>query len=222
MDSFCNTLQRVGSGFSTPCTFFCLDFTNNSELEYFAIFAHFSKLGLISVGFQWTGSAPAEFQKVFMQVKVLMINANRHYRSIEPEFLLTNILMKDRLCLCECAAPCLLHLLTECRERVAVCCSVLQRHPHAGSTTNPLHYLQTRIAVLLKFNRHLKHRFGELRPLETFCRHLCGLHALELDILLFFKHFLELVRSFQSGFHPQLESTILLFFRSFLINTHAL
>ena len=62
----------LGSGVSTLRTVFCLICTINSELTYFLIFTHLSEPGLISAGFQWTGSTPAGFQEVFVRYSNIM------------------------------------------------------------------------------------------------------------------------------------------------------
>ena len=57
--------KLLGSGFSTPFTFFCMICTINSELKYFPIFTNLSEPRSMSAGFQWTGSTPAAFQEAF-------------------------------------------------------------------------------------------------------------------------------------------------------------
>jgi len=52
-------------GVSTPYTLFCLMCEIYSELNHFPISTHLSEPGLISAGFQWTGSTPFGFQEVF-------------------------------------------------------------------------------------------------------------------------------------------------------------
>jgi len=57
--------KLLGSGVSILCTPFCLICTISSELTCIFIFTHLSAPGLISAGFQWTGSTPAGFQEAF-------------------------------------------------------------------------------------------------------------------------------------------------------------
>ena len=54
--------------FSAPYTFFWLICTIRSELTYFLFFTHLSKPGLISAGFQCTGSTSARFQEAVRAV----------------------------------------------------------------------------------------------------------------------------------------------------------
>ena len=59
--------KLLGCGLWTPRTLFCLICTINSELTYFLVSTPASpntnEPGLISAGFQWTGSTPAGFQE---------------------------------------------------------------------------------------------------------------------------------------------------------------
>jgi len=57
--------KLLGRGFSTRYTFFCSICTIISELKRILIFTHLSEPGLISSGFQWTGSTPDGFQQAF-------------------------------------------------------------------------------------------------------------------------------------------------------------
>jgi len=53
------------SGVSTPYTPFVLICTISSELTCILIFTHLGEPWLISAGFQWTTSTPAEFLQIF-------------------------------------------------------------------------------------------------------------------------------------------------------------
>ena len=59
--------KLLGSGFSTPCTVFCLICTINSELTSCLIFTHPSELGLISADFSGRVRHPLDSRKLFVR-----------------------------------------------------------------------------------------------------------------------------------------------------------
>jgi len=60
--------KLLASGGLISYTHLCLICTMNSKLKYFPNFTYLSEPGLISAGFQWTGSTPARFQEAFRAV----------------------------------------------------------------------------------------------------------------------------------------------------------
>ena len=59
--------RLLGSGFSTPCTAFCLICTINSELTSCLICTHLSELGLISADFSGRVRHPLDSRKLFVR-----------------------------------------------------------------------------------------------------------------------------------------------------------